>query len=349
MALPLGRRGPPALRDHPGRHALDLHLRRARAPDRQATLGRGGNVVEQTLFTWSGATLVEQTTTSPNSTTPAVTSWNYNGTHPVAQTETTPAAEASQQEIDRRFYSIVTDLVGTPTELVDEHGDIAWRRRTTLWGITRDEPGGHAGTPLRFPGQYEDPETGWHYNVHRYYDPLTARYASPDPLGLDPAPNHYAYVRNPLTWTDLLGLTPCSPGTVDDAMLALNRAEELQAVRNDYFLADIRGTTAVIGVFNTRTQQYTVRLGINGPGAMPASWTLRPGEEFVQAAGHAEEGIIRSLGPDEIPVFGAASRNFCNDICLELINTRDVQVGGAGIRGHAEQNSPYTLFWSIDD
>ncbi|MDT3400675.1 RHS repeat-associated core domain-containing protein [Streptomyces sp. B1866] len=64
--------------------------------------------------------------------------------------------------------------------------------------------------PLRFPGQYHDPETGLHYNHHRYYDPETARYISPDPLGLQPAPNHHAYVDNPLGDIDPHGLAPCS-------------------------------------------------------------------------------------------------------------------------------------------
>lgn len=34
---------------------------------------------------------------------------------------------------------------------------------------------------LRFPGQYYDEETGFHYNYHRYYDPRTGRYLRPDP------------------------------------------------------------------------------------------------------------------------------------------------------------------------
>ncbi|MEV5430217.1 RHS repeat-associated core domain-containing protein [Streptomyces sp. NPDC052701] len=40
------------------------------------------------------------------------------------------------------------------------------------------------------------------------YDPETGRYTSPDPLGLAPAPNPVAYVHNPHTWTDPLGLSP---------------------------------------------------------------------------------------------------------------------------------------------
>ncbi|MYS25955.1 hypothetical protein GTW38_03175, partial [Streptomyces sp. SID7804] len=32
-----------------------------------------------------------------------------------------------------RFFAIVTDLVGTPTELIDDQGNTAWRTRSTLW------------------------------------------------------------------------------------------------------------------------------------------------------------------------------------------------------------------------
>jgi RHS repeat-associated protein len=58
--------------------------------------------------------------------------------------------------------------------------------------------------PLRFPGQFHDEETGLDYNLHRYYDPATGRYLTPDPLGLTPGPNCHAYVDNPLQWLDPL-------------------------------------------------------------------------------------------------------------------------------------------------
>lgn len=77
-----------------------------------------------------------------------------------------------------------------------------------MWGHTTWNRGATAYTPLRFPGQYFDPEPGLHYNVFRTYDPGSARYLTPDPLGLAPAPNPAAYVHNPLTWSDRLGLAP---------------------------------------------------------------------------------------------------------------------------------------------
>ena len=47
--------------------------------------------------------------------------------------------------------------------------------------------------------------------VNRYYDPDTAAYLSPDPLGLTPSPHHYAYVPNPVSWADPLGLNGEQP------------------------------------------------------------------------------------------------------------------------------------------
>ncbi|MDG9702411.1 putative T7SS-secreted protein [Streptomyces sp. DH37] len=167
----------------------------------------GETVVEQVDFTWDGPVLIEQTTTADDLPHPVTLTWDHNGLTPLAQTERL-LDPGDQAEVDRRFFAIVTDLVGAPTELVDDTGHIAWHTRTTLWGTTTWNRDATAYTPLRFPGQYHDPETGLHYNHFRYYDPATARYATPDPLGLAPAPNPVAYVHNPHTWTDPLGLTP---------------------------------------------------------------------------------------------------------------------------------------------
>ncbi|MGW7351775.1 RHS repeat-associated core domain-containing protein [Streptomyces sp. NPDC054784] len=176
-------------------------------------------------FAWDGTRLAEQVTADGHTTT-----WDHvPGTHtPVAQTtrhvrsaptgppsspiaalaSATAAAEAPT------FHAVLTDHTGTPTELVTPDGDIAWQLRTTLWGTPLPGPARSTTTvdcPLRFPGQYADPETGLHYNYFRYYDPHTTRYLTPDPLGLSPAPNPHTYITNPHAETDPHGLAPCKP------------------------------------------------------------------------------------------------------------------------------------------
>ncbi|MFI6561549.1 DUF6531 domain-containing protein [Streptomyces sp. NPDC050534] len=175
---------------------------------KQRLAADGESVLEETAFTWDGHTLCEEITTTRDRSHATVLTWDHDGTRPLAQTERIVDAHAPQEEIDRRFFAIVTDLVGTPTELVGESGGIAWRTRSTLWGTTAWNANATAYTPLRFPGQYYDAETGLHYNYFRTYDPETARYLTADPLGLAPAPNPVAYVPNPHIWTDPLGLTP---------------------------------------------------------------------------------------------------------------------------------------------
>ena len=205
------------LYDPLGRRIAKQHL----SPD--------GNVAEQTEFTWDGAVLVEQAITAAGADQQEVVSWNYQpGTFtPLTQAEYTSLRDAPQDQIDQQFYAIITDLVGTPTELTSPDGTLTGHQRQTLWGGTAWSPGG-AQTPLRFPGQYEDPETGLHYNNQRYYDPVSGSYLSPDPLGLTPAPNPHTYVPNPHTLTDPLGLDPGGPAAEDvaggEGPLALTRA-----------------------------------------------------------------------------------------------------------------------------
>ncbi|MFD4630279.1 DUF6531 domain-containing protein [Streptomyces sp. NPDC058284] len=173
-----------------------------------------GSIAEETRFTWDGSTLTEQSTHLAGSAELITLTWDHDGLAPLSQTETKSLAQAPQQVIDQRFYAIVTDQIGTPTELIDENGQIAWRARTTLWGTTAWNQNATAYTPLRFPGQYYDPETGLHHNYFRHYDPETGRYLTLDPLGIDPAPNPAAYVDNPHTQADPLGLSPCDEADV---------------------------------------------------------------------------------------------------------------------------------------
>ncbi|SCF40122.1 RHS repeat-associated core domain-containing protein [Micromonospora matsumotoense] len=157
-------------------------------------LASDDRVLEEVRFAWSGDLVVEQTHRDADGTT-STTSWDYR------QDGSTPLAQRDGDLL----RTVVTDRIGTPTHLVEATGALHWWSRSDLWGR------GHgAATPLRFPGQYFDAETGLHYNRFRFYDPATARYLSPDPIGLAGGPNPTAYVPDPLTVADPLGLTNCT-------------------------------------------------------------------------------------------------------------------------------------------
>ncbi|MEV0245416.1 DUF6531 domain-containing protein [Nocardia sp. NPDC050712] len=289
----------------------------------------GSAAVEQTDFTWDGTCLTEQCVMG------TVTRWTY---QPDTYTPITQSIE--QSAVDREFHAIVADLVGTPLELVDPATcRTEATAETDLWGITTWN--GTSATPLRFPGQVYDAETGFHYNFYRVYDPATGRYLTQDPLGLLPSPNPNTYPHNPGVRLDPLGLTPCSPGTRDDADLARQRAEELNSLRRGF-----HNTTAVFGVYNWKTGEYRTIVGINGEGEMPRNWNLNSNESFVNGPGHAEENILKSLGPHDTVVYGAASTNFCYKTCLPLIEGLNVELGVARGTSKPELYSPFTMFWT---
>ncbi|CAM5477525.1 RHS repeat-associated core domain-containing protein [Streptomyces narbonensis] len=258
----------------------------------------GARILERTEFTWHGNLLVEQVSGGSEGGTLTSLTWDYRGRHPVAQTERKSLATAPSEEIDRRFFALVTDLVGTPTELIGEDGSVAWRARSTLWGLTSWNADATAYTPLRFPGQYFDAESGLHYNVHRYYDPETARYLSPDPLGLVPAPNPAAYVSNPHVLIDPLGLAPCdeeetghtpAPPTYPVVVLGVNppsdelmkylRAHGLPEATtfNGRAFADVEAgspvwmTNVMAAVSNPRVDLHITLDGMPGAGSTPES------------------------------------------------------------------------------
>ncbi|KMN16008.1 hypothetical protein TU87_22755 [Pseudomonas weihenstephanensis] len=103
------------------------------------------------------------------------------------------------------------DHLGTPQELTDPNGQIAWSAQYKAWGEIKEQCSEWAQregltNPIRFQGQYHDHETGLHYNRYRYYDPRVGRFISKDPISYAGGLNLYAYAPNPTGWVDPLGL-----------------------------------------------------------------------------------------------------------------------------------------------
>ncbi|MDZ7684428.1 MAG: RHS repeat-associated core domain-containing protein [Gammaproteobacteria bacterium] len=83
-----------------------------------------------------------------------------------------------------------TDHLGTPQKLITKSGQVVWQGQYEAFGKVT-ETINTIDNPLRFPGQYADDETGFYYNLHRFYSPLSGRYISVDPLGLRGGLNVY--------------------------------------------------------------------------------------------------------------------------------------------------------------
>jgi RHS repeat-associated protein len=126
--------------------------------------------------------------------------FDYRRVAPLMQIESGPQPEV-------RVYYCHTDHLGSVTDLTGEHGELAWSAEYDALGQAAIRHGDPNLTMLRRPGQYFDCETGLYYNRYRYYDPEFGRFTTPDPLGLLPALNPYAYPDNVSRTVDLSGLS----------------------------------------------------------------------------------------------------------------------------------------------
>jgi RHS repeat-associated protein len=126
-----------------------------------------------------------------------------------------PASRVSGRSETTVFF-FQTDVVGTPNELSDEAGNLAWTGDFRTWGNTlRETSQGENGSMaqdgnklsqnLRFQGQYFDREIGLHYNTFRFYDPDIGRFITSDPIRQAGGTNLYLYANNPTLWIDPLG------------------------------------------------------------------------------------------------------------------------------------------------
>jgi RHS repeat-associated protein len=123
-------------------------------------------------------------------------------------------ATANSNDTEGQIYSIVTDHLGTPQEVMDKQLRMVWQASTSAFGETHITYAAVIGKNrqifvmnLRLPGQLYDAETGLSQNLYRDYDPKSGRYTTPDPIGLPGGINPYVYVSNdPMGRSDPFGL-----------------------------------------------------------------------------------------------------------------------------------------------
>jgi RHS repeat-associated protein len=124
------------------------------------------------------------------------------------------------------LYGIVTDQLGTPIVVYDGEGADIWDADLGGYGQVRSSRGLEEACPFRWPGQYEDAESGLYYNRYRYYDPQAGEYVSEDPIRLAGGLNLYGYVRDPCIWVDPFGLS-CTSADIKRKAKALRAGQDV--------------------------------------------------------------------------------------------------------------------------
>ena len=81
---------------------------------------------------------------------------------------------------NNEYYWFHNDHLGTPQKITTSSGAVVWSAKYSSFGkaIIEIET---VENNLRFPGQYEDRETGLYYNYYRYYGPTLGIYLEIDP------------------------------------------------------------------------------------------------------------------------------------------------------------------------
>lgn len=128
----------------------------------------------------------------------------------------TPIAVLTPATGGTEVLHVHADHLDTPRVIVDRSNRVRWTWMVEPFGTgtPNENPSGVGALEvnLRFPGQYFDVESGWHYNWHRDFEPGTGRYVQSDPIGLAGGTNTYGYVGgSPLSRVDEDGRLAVAP------------------------------------------------------------------------------------------------------------------------------------------
>jgi RHS repeat-associated protein len=193
-----------------------------------------------------------------------------------------------------RNYLVLPDHLGSPNSLIESNGEVSRLGPFSAWGERLSEPD-VSGCDLRFPGQWFDSESGLHYNRFRFYDPGTASYLSPDPLGIHGGSGLYEYAWNPINWIDPFGL--CEIGTHIKDEIATTKLRNVNLKKGTAMLKEMgltpvkndRGGTS----FVDKNGFTRVRYDLEGPNG-PAHWHKFHRDEHGEVFRLNDQGYVRS-------------------------------------------------------
>ncbi|WP_394663887.1 RHS repeat-associated core domain-containing protein [uncultured Sphingomonas sp.] len=278
----------------------------------------GGPTTRRVDYVWQGTSLAEawhRSGAGEGDEALSIERWHFepDGLRPLAKELVPAGVDAEPIPAEAQWLPIVADQLGAPHALFGEDGRCQWRAEPELWGRTRtarallrergDEAGGEGrASPcaLRFPGQWEDSESGLHYNLNRYYDPETGQYLSPDPIGVDGGLRTHAYVHDPLRWFDPDGLAACGRSkarAADEAAIDAARADQLQwgYAADEWGMIKLSAGDRVFGGIPGQSAYYTDASTLAASGGSRTSLF-----QSLQVKPHPEFGYRPTMGEYEV-------------------------------------------------
>ncbi|WP_437715671.1 DUF6531 domain-containing protein [Sorangium sp. So ce448] len=202
---------------------------------------------------------------------------------------------------DRLFW-IANDHLGSPTAVYDDRGEVAWEGSFDSYGraeIARDD----TACPWRWPGQYEDDETGLHYNRFRYYDPSAGQYISRDPVGLLGGMNLFAYPLNPTRLSDPLGLMPWAWNSDSGMGHHLIPRGKAASIGLDHLATEYDTPTFFPNPYTPGDHEFIHRAQRPHVGKLQGPWN-GTADELFEAAGKGLDDVAHLTGDLRIPSTG---------------------------------------------
>jgi RHS repeat-associated protein len=194
-------------------------------------------------------------------------------------------------------FGIVTDHLGTPTAMFDGEGREVWGAEIDVYGDLRNLRREREACPFRWPGQYEDGETGLYYNRFRYYSHDHSAFISQDPIGLLGGLAVFGYVRDPLHGVDFLGLSEClkkgNPLPADTLVHRIGGADA-----GNLALKPAERKLTLVGISMLRAASPEEASSLAKKVAREQRWTRM--ETAAETMGTATVADIRSAGFDVI-------------------------------------------------
>jgi len=196
-------------------------------------------------------------------------------------------------------YYYLRDRLGSTAALVDESGQVVEQYRYNAWGRVRAYDG--SGNPIEesavgnrylWQGREYSWKTGLYYFRARWYDPVTARWLSKDPIGITGGVNQYVFGRNnPANFSDPFGL--CADPGVLDFRSAQQRAQHARRLER---WARVR---AGVAEHRTFVEQSRTELGR----VLPPAEQI---EQLEKVAAVIVAGPLLAMGTAEAAPAGAA-------------------------------------------